>query len=63
MGNWKVAAPAPPFLVETHAHAHTVWSYSWSGYAITGSNGAYNHAETWFYEPTLYSSYCSTTPT
>lgn len=57
---WKGAATPPPFLAETHASADSVYASSWSGYAVTGSPGTYTHAETWYIEPTYYSSVCST---
>ena len=50
----------PPFLAETHAHADTVYTYNWAGYAVTGSAGTFTHAEAWYYEPEFGGSRCST---
>lgn len=51
----------PPFLTESHSRAYdTTTSNNWSGYAATGSTGAFKHAEAWYWEPTYYSSSCST---
>lgn len=60
MRGWKGAVTPPPFLTETHASADNVYTYNWSGYAVTGSHGSYTHAETWYVEPTYYGSACST---
>lgn len=59
MSDWKGAAPAPPFLAESHARADTTYSGNWAGYAVTGGY-TYTHAEAWYIEPTFYSSRCTT---
>ncbi|MGH8302929.1 MAG: G1 family glutamic endopeptidase [Steroidobacteraceae bacterium] len=58
MANLDVATP-PPFLTQLHATADSVTFYNWSGYAVTGGSGAFNHAETYYTEPTFYGSRCS----
>jgi Peptidase A4 family len=60
MRAWKGAVTPPPFLAETRASADTVYTYNWSGYAVSGSHGTYTHAEAWYIEPTYYGSACST---
>jgi hypothetical protein len=60
MRNFKPASPPPAFLAESHAHAANNYSTNWSGYAVVGGDGAFNHAEIWYTEPTFFSSSCST---
>jgi Peptidase A4 family len=51
----------PPFLAESHSRAYSTYSSNnWSGYVATGSTGAFHQAEAWYWEPTYYSSSCST---
>lgn len=51
----------PPFLTESHSRAYSTYSSNnWSGYVATGSTGAFHQAEAWYWEPTYYSSSCST---
>jgi hypothetical protein len=54
----QVGTPAP-FIVESNATSDTVSSPKWSGYAVTASRGTFTQAETWFYQPTFYSSSCT----
>lgn len=64
--SWTGAATPPAFLTDSNAtndigiaDDHTT-TPNWSGYALEGSKGTYNWAETTFFEPTRYSSVCST---
>lgn len=59
MTNSRPSSP-PPFLAQTHAHADTVYSNNWAGYAVTGNGGTFTHAEAWYYEPAFGGSRCST---
>lgn len=59
MMQWKGTPPAPPFLVETLAQAHTTYSSTWAGYMVSSGNGTYKTAQAWYPEPTFYSSSCS----
>jgi len=50
----------PPFLVELpNVRADTIYATNWSGYMVTGPAATFTHAETWYVEPTFYSSVCS----
>lgn len=60
MSGWKGAVTPPPFLAESHTSADSVLSEVHSGYAVSGSDGTYTHAEAWYIQPTFYSSRCST---
>lgn len=61
LNNWKGTPVPPPFLASSNTQSDSVDFYNWSGYAITGDNGDFTQAETWYYEPEFYNSECSST--
>jgi hypothetical protein len=60
MTGWKGAVTPPPFLAVSNTTANTVYTQNWSGYAVTGGQGTYTHAEAWYVEPSFGGSVCST---
>jgi hypothetical protein len=62
MASWRGAAqPASFDVVDPMVRMDTVYFSNWSGYAVTGSAGAFTHAEAFYVEPTIHASQCSTT--
>lgn len=59
MNTWTGAVTPPSFLAETNSDADSTYTNNWAGFAVTGSNAPYTHAETSYLEPSFGSSVCS----